>query len=192
MNLQISSPRKHPEQGQWTYKDWAKLPDDGYRYEVLNGELHMSPPPSFEHQNASLNLASLLHAFVKKHGLGRVVTAPVGVRLPGQEVPVQPDIVFVRKRRQRIIKEYVEGAPDLIVEILSPSNWIYDREEKFQAYQKTGVPEYWIVDCRAKTVEAYVLQNRVFVLKGRFGRGQTVSAVVIPGFSIDVAEVFAA
>ena len=181
-----------PEQGQWTYEDWLRLPDDGFRYEVLNGVLYMTPPPRIRHQSVSHNLELALGNFVKEHRRGVVLSAPCGVRLPGQPVPIQPDILFVRAERRDIIgEEYVEGAPDLVVEVLSPSNWLYDRTEKFRAYQEAGVLEYWIVDYSARTIEVFVLEGSTYALLGRFGAGETVHSQVLGDFQVAVDEVFA-
>jgi len=179
-----------PEQGQWTYEDWLRLPDDGFRYEVLNGVLYMTPPPRIRHQSVSHNLELAIGNFVKEHRRGIVLGAPCGVRLSGQPVPVQPDILFVRAERRDIIgEEYVEGAPDLVVEILSPSNWLYDRTEKFRAYQEAGVMEYWIVDYNACTIEVFVLEGSTYALLGKFGLGEVVRSKVLAGFEVVVGEV---
>lgn len=181
-----------PQQGEWTYEDWLRLPSDGHRYEILNGELYMTPPPTVRHQLASSNLSSALNSFVQQRNLGRVLYAPCGVDLPTQPVPVQPDIFFISHERREIIGEdYIEGAPDLVVEILSPSNWLYDRREKFQAYQKAGVPEYWIVDYRAHTIEIFFLEEGVYVLLGQYGSGEFAHSRVLEGFEVAVDEVFA-
>lgn len=179
-----------PEQGQWTYEDWLRLPDDGFRYEVLNGVLYMTPPPRIRHQSVSHNLELAIGNFVKEHRRGVVLSAPCGVRLPGQPVPVQPDILFVRAERRDIIgEEYVEGAPDLVVEILSPSNWLYDRTEKFRAYEDAGVPEYWIVDYRARTIEVFMLEGSTYTLLDKFGPGEAARSKVLAGFDVVVEEV---
>ncbi len=180
-----------PEQGQWTYEDWLRLPDDGFRYEVLNGELHMTPPPTIGHQNVVTELGAQMRSFAKQSALGIVLVSPVGVRLPGQPVPVQPDVVFVHAERRDIIGEdYVEGAPDLVVEVLSPSNWLYDRREKLLAYQQAGVPEYWIVDYRARTVEIRVLEEGKYTLLAEFRSGDAARSQVCPGFEVAVDDLF--
>jgi Uma2 family endonuclease len=177
-----------PEQGEWTYEDWLKLPDDGYRYEVIDGVLYMSPPPLIRHQRSSIRIEAHFIDFLKLHPLGEILHAPVGVRFPNQSVPLQPDIVFVRAERLDTIQEnYIEGAPDLIVEILSPSNWLYDQREEMQVYQVAGVPEYWIVDPRAQTIEIYVLEQGVYRLSGQYGRGAVAASRLLPGFSVAVA-----
>ena len=183
---------KWPQQGEWTYEDWLRLPDDGFRYEVLNGELYMTPPPTMQHQFASANLFSALRNFVQQHSLGYVLYAPCGVHLPTHPVPVQPDIFFIQTGRREIIgEEYVEGAPDLVVEVLSPSNWLYDRREKFQAYRKAGVPEYWIVDYRARTIEVFFLEKGAYVLLGQYRLGEIARSRVLEGFEVTVDEIFA-
>jgi Uma2 family endonuclease len=181
-----------PEQGKWTYKDWLQLPDDGYLYEVIDGVLYMSPPPLIRHQRGIIRFADLFLAFLKLHPMGEVLIAPVGVRFPNQPVPLQPDIVFVKAERLGIIGEnYIEGVPDLIVEILSPSNWLYDRREKMQVYQEAGVPEYWIVDPRAQTIEIYVLEQGVYQMVGQYGMGTAATSLVLPGFQVPVDVIFA-
>jgi Uma2 family endonuclease len=181
-----------PAQGEWTYEDWLKLPDDGYRYEVIDGVLYMSPPPLIRHQRTSIRIVDIFLAFLKLQPLGDLLYAPIGVRVPNQPVPLQPDIVFVRAERLSIIQEnYIEGVPDLIVEILSPSNWLYDRREKMRVYQESGVPAYWIVDPRALTIEIYVLEKSVYQLAGEYGRGAVAASRLLPGFEVPVDVIFA-
>jgi len=182
----------HPEQGEWTYDDWLKLPDDGFRYEVIDGVIHVTPAPSVAHQRASVKLLRLLAEYADRHG-GTVLPSPLGVRLPGQPVPVQPDLSFVSAARREIIgKQYIEGVPDLVAEILSPSNFLYDRGEKFRLYQDAGVPEYWILDYRARTIEVFVLEEDEYVAAGQFAAGEEATSRVLPGFSAAVDSVFAA
>jgi Uma2 family endonuclease len=180
-----------PPQGEWTYEDWCKLPEDGYRYEVIAGVLYVSPPPSIPHQRISIALVGHFLDFLKMQPLGEILTAPVGVRLPRQPVPLQPDIVFIRTERLGMVGEaYVEGAPDLLVEILSPSNWLYDRREKMQAYQEAGVAEYWIVDPHALTIDVYVLEQGAYGLLGQYRIGEVAHSQVLPGFGVPVETVF--
>ena len=182
---------KWPEQGEWTYEDWLALPDDGFRYEVLDGELYVSPSPAVPHQNAVTYLVARMRVYADDHDLGVVFTSPIGVRLPGQDVPVQPDIVFVSKAQAAIIEhDAIEGAPDLVVEILSPSNWMYDRGKKQEAYRLAGVKEYWIGDYRAKTIDALVLDKEAYVLVNQYQVGDLAQSVVLAGFTIAVANVF--
>jgi Uma2 family endonuclease len=181
----------YPEQGKWTYDDWARLPDDGTRYEVIDGELFMTPPPATPHQFSIANLLNAMTSFVRPKRLGWIVSSPIGVRLPNQPVPLEPDIVFISAARKSIIEEkYIEGVPDLVVEVLSPSNWIYDRKEKFNVYKIAGVPEYWIVDYRAKTVEVFALEKGDYSLLGKWNLGETAISRVLAGFQVAVAEIF--
>jgi Uma2 family endonuclease len=119
-----------------------------------------------------------------------VLDAPTDVLLPGLATPVQPDVIFVVKERLDIIKEErVEGAPDIVVEVLSPGNWLVDRREKFRVYAKAGVREYWIVDPKARTVELFCLRGSTYALTGKYGAGETVRSEVLPGFEVKVEEV---
>jgi Uma2 family endonuclease len=183
--------QRWPEQGEWTYEDWLALPDDGFRYEVLDGELYMSPAPSVPHQSAATRLAARMLVYVEDRDLGFVFTAPVGMRLPGQEVPVQPDVVFVSKERAHIIEhDYIEGAPDLVVEILSPSYWMYDRGKKQEAYRLAGVKEYWIGDYRAKSIDVLELDKEAYVLVNQYQVGDVAQSVMLRGFTMAVANVY--
>ncbi|HET7087891.1 MAG TPA: Uma2 family endonuclease [Anaerolineae bacterium] len=179
-----------PPQGQWTYDDYKRLPDDGWRYEVLEGELLMTAAPSTKHQRTSLNLSSALHQHVTEQELGEVYTAPIDVILPDLASPVQPDILFIARERLSIVKEdSIEGPPDLIVEILSPSNWLADRRTKFRVYALAGVREYWIVDTDTRSVEVFVLRGSSFAQVGKFGPGETVRSEVVAGFAISVDDI---
>lgn len=179
-----------PGQGEWTYDHWLKFPDDGWKYEIINGVLYMSPPPAIAHQNSSGELFVRMRLHAIANNLGLVLAAPCGVKLPNHPVPVQPDIFFIKKERLDIIGEqYIEGAPDLIVEILSPSNPLHDRTTKYNAYQDAGVPEYWLVDYRAKTVEIYHLVDKVYMLTGKYTGKETAVSTQLIGFKIVVETI---
>lgn len=183
--------RQWPSSGEWTYQDYLDLPDDGYRYEVIDGELYMAPAPDTEHQMTSGELEFALRAFVKTHKLGVVLDAPCDVLLEPGGAPVQPDIFFISQGRTHIItSQNVQGAPDLIIEILSPSNPDHDRVRKFKLYGQAGVAEYWIVDIRARTIEVFVLtEQRVYSLFGHFGAGEMAMSKLLAGFQVLVDEV---
>ncbi len=180
-----------PAQGKWTDADFVKLPEDGWRYEILRGELFMAPPPGERHQFTSSNLLVALMNFVKPRKLGRVYTAPLGVRLPRAGAIVQPDVVFVAAARaaEVIAEEGLRGAPDLIVEILSPSNWLTDRRDKFQLYQENGVREYWIVEPQLCVAEVFVLRGNQFTLLGRWSAGEIARSEILAGFEIALNEI---
>jgi Uma2 family endonuclease len=178
-----------PPQGEWTYEDYLRLPEDGYHYEVIEGVLYMTAAPTIKHQDVARNLLVALHLFVRERKQGKVYDSPVDVQLSDQTV-VQPDIIFIARERLSIIKEsHVEGAPDLIVEILSPTNWVIDRRDKFAVYQAAGVGEYWIVDPDAKT-EVYNLRQGRYTLVERYEPGQTVQSERLTGFEISVDALF--
>jgi Uma2 family endonuclease len=179
-----------PPQGHWTYEDYRKLPDDGWRYEVIEGELHMNPAPSFWHQDASINLATEMVNFVKQRQLGKVVTAPIDVKLGDLANPVQPDILFIHQDRLAMIQErWIDGPPDLIVEILLPGNWIDDRRTKFSLYAVSGVREYWIVDPDKRQIEVFMLRRGAYELIGRFDAGERARSEVLPGFEVVGGEI---
>jgi len=180
-----------PAQGQWTREDWERLPDDAWRYEVIGGVLHTAPPPRTRHQRILAALFGHLWSYIEQNQLGEVIPAPCAVQLPNQPLPVQPDILFVRAERIAIIGEMeVQGPPDLVVEVLSPSNWLYDRREKFTLYQEAGVPEFWIVDPDLRTVEVFVLRGGVYAALGRWEIAQEARSETLTGFVISVAAVF--
>ncbi len=139
------------------YEDYAALPADGRRYEIHEGELSLTPAPSPRHQLISLNLSTLLHHHVKTRGLGVVLPAPIDVILSDTSI-VQPDIVYVDQSRVgQISNRGIEGAPTLVIEILSPSTVATDRRTKHRLYARHGVPYYWIVDPEARALEAWTL-----------------------------------
>lgn len=183
-----------PAQGEWTYEDYRRLPDDGWRYEVVRGELHMAPAPSSKHQAAVRNLAFLFMLHLRENPVGRIYFSPLDVILPaGLATPVQPDLVFLsEERRTSLVREQcIEGPPDLIAEVLSPSNWLDDRRTKFEAYAEAGVREYWILDPREQAVEVYVLHGGAYELLDRFGTDAEIRSEVLPRFTPSVDEIFA-
>jgi len=178
-------------QGRWTYEDWLNFPDDGWKYEIIDGVLYMTPAPAPRHQEAVGSLFARMYMHAIEGHLGKVLQAPCDVRLPNQLVPVEPDIFFVKKESLSIIgDQVVEGVPDLIVEVLSPSNASYDRVKKFEIYQQAGVPEYWLVDYLATTVECFVLREGAYSLAGRYDMGDVVMSEQLAGFTILVDLIF--
>ncbi len=141
----------------YTYEDWLSIPEDRSRlYEIVDGELFVSPPPQFRHQQVANNISHILTNLVLEHELGEVVQSPIGVRLEADTV-TEPDVLFIATDRLHIIdrKGVVVGPPDLVVEVLSPSNREYDRVLKRKRYLAGGVPELWIVDTDESTVEVW-------------------------------------
>ena len=183
-----------PAQGQWTYEDYARLPDDGWRYEVIRGELYMSPAPRPLHQDVITLFSFFLVDYLRRRSLGKAYVSPIDVNLPGQlGDPVQPDLLFIRNERLHIIGEtFIDGAPDLVMEVLSPSNAAHDRSLKYELYAEAGVPEYWIIDPHQRTVEVFVLRGGDYDLLGLFGEGDIARSEVVDGFAVDLDEIFPA
>ena len=141
-----------------TYEDYVLLPNDRNRYEILEGELTVTPAPSTKHQTASGNLFVLLAHYIKQRDLGKLFHAPIDLILESTSV-LQPDLLFVSKARQHIITERaIEGAPDLVIEILSPTTSRTDRVTKAQIYARHSVLGYWIVDPEREAIEIYLLE----------------------------------
>lgn len=146
----------------WTYAEFARLPSEGStRYEVMDDELYVTPSPSARHQRVVTDLVVRLGAFVRSNELGHLFVGPFDV-LFGEGDYVEPDLLFVRQDRTAIVTDRgVEGAPDLVVEVLSPSTAARDRGIKLERYRLFGVVEYWIVDPESRTVELWKLSEGV-------------------------------
>jgi Uma2 family endonuclease len=144
-----------------TVQDYLQLPE-GTPYQLLNGELVMSPAPNRQHQKLILKIGSLILNWCEQKKIGEVYVAPCDVYLDNENV-VQPDIFFFTNKRLHLLSDRgAEGAPDLIIELLSPSNAYYDLRYKLDLYEKYGVPEYFIVDPEDGTVMAYALHEGRF------------------------------
>lgn len=171
-----------------TYLDYENLPE-GAPYQLIDGELVMTPSPTFDHQKIVKKLAFQLSRHVEGHQLGEVVFAPMDVYLSETEV-YQPDIIFISNERKHIIHDRIKGAPDLIIEVLSPSNAYYDLVHKKNVYEATGVREYWIADPQERTVEVLENIGNEFRphAKAR-GSGKVVSKI-LAGFELDLADLF--
>ncbi len=138
------------------YEDYARLPDDGKRYEVMDGELYVTPSPSPLHQRLSKRLQRQLEDYFEARGLGEVFNAPLDVILGRHDI-VEPDLLVVGDPAQ-ISTRGIEGAPRLVIEVLSPSTRSRDRGLKMRRYAERGVAHYWIVDPEARTIECLRLE----------------------------------
>jgi Uma2 family endonuclease len=133
----------------------------------------------------------MLREVAKRTGSGIVLIAPIEVRLPGIAQPVQPDVLFVSAARQRIVLDkHIEGSPDLIVEVTSPSTARADRKVKLDAYERAGVQEYWIANPRTRFIEVYVLARGEYGLRGEYGPGDKVSSEVLPELDLAAEAIF--
>jgi len=139
-----------------------RLPNDGNRYEVIDGELFVTPAPSVAHQRAVLELAYIVGPYVKAHRIGQVLISPADVIVYGPRKFVQPDLFVVPLVNDAPMRAWTEvGRLVLTVEVLSPSTEHTDRGRKRRVYKEKGVPEYWVVDTDARTVERYRLDDSV-------------------------------
>ena len=173
-----------------TYEDYCNLPDDE-RYEVIDGELIMVAAPRRVHQASSRNIGTPLDIYVKANRLGEMYYAPTDVILSDINV-VQPDILFVSNARSHILAdEGIRGAPDLVVEILSPSTAQLDKVRKRELYARFRVPEYWQADADDLLVEVLALAGDDYETAGIYGLGETLVSPILPGFRLDVDDIFA-
>jgi Uma2 family endonuclease len=173
-----------PEQGHWTYNHYAALPDDGRRYEIVDGVLfNMTPAPGIPHQKVVQRLLKALSFHIEDAELGSVLIAPVDVVL-APNVVVQPDVLVVlNENSDRITEARIVGAPDLVVEVSSPATAGYDRREKQDAYAHAGVPEYWIADPASRTIEVLILEGEAYQSAGVFSGQATLLSKVVPSIA---------
>jgi Uma2 family endonuclease len=182
----MTSPRPKVK---FTYIDYVNAPEDK-RYELLDGDLVVAPAPNTEHQSVSRNLGLPLWDFVRKGDLGQVFIAPYDVVLSDTDV-VQPDILFVSKERAHIItRNNIQGAPDLVIEILSPGTADRDLTFKRALYARHGVREYWLVYLDTKSIEVLVLRRRRFETAAIYHRDQVLRSPLLEGLGLDLSEVF--
>jgi len=177
---------------QLTYEDYLQFPDDGKRHEIIEGDHYVTPAPKTKHQRISVNLSTAMSSFAKRENAGLVFTAPCDVILSDDNV-VQPDLMFVSAARAAIVTEdNIQGAPDLIVEILSASSRKKDEVTKRKLYERFGVQEYWVVDPELETVKIFKLAQQ------KFGRAVELSkesddvltTELLPSFRLSVSEIF--
>jgi|SRR5579862_408717 len=181
-----------PQELQFTRRDYQALPDTGPRHQLVEGDLIMAPAPNRYPQEICGNLEFILCSYLKRYPIGKVYHAPFDVYLDELNV-FQPDILFVSKANSSILTDIgAEGAPDLIVEILSPSNSELDRERKRKIYAHCGVVEMWIVSPEGRTVQIYRLQEDATKPVAIRGEHETLESGLFPELAIDLREVFAA
>ena len=173
----------------WTYDDYRLMPDDGLRYEVIDGDLVVTPSPSTTHQKISKRIQLTLMLQIEERDLGQVFNAPVDL-IFSKTRTLQPDLLVVRTEHTHLITERgVEIAPDLVIEILSPSTERTDRERQAKLYAEEGVREFWIVDALNRSFEVYALGANGYTLAGQYGPGSKVISHVFE-IDLDVDRVF--
>ena len=179
----ISTVMKH------TYADYLETSDDE-RYELLHGELVMAPAPREIHQYFLIKLVAKVETFVDERNLGTVYCAPFDVVLSDTNV-VQPDLLFISNERAHIITpENIQGAPDLVVEILSPATAERDKIVKFELYAQHGVQEYWIVDPDARSITVFLLDGGEFEEVDTYSEGETLTSPMLAGFTFKLEGKF--
>jgi Uma2 family endonuclease len=176
--------------GSWRYDDLIALPDDGNRFEIIAGVLHELPPPGWDHAVTVAALMSLLGPLFAQLG-GVLVTAPVGVFFRGAD-RVQPDLRGLLPGSSAApSRRGVEGPPDLLIEVLSPSNRGYDRLTKRELYTRAGVREYWLVDPVTRTIEILGLGDGEFQLAAAAAEDETISSPLLGGAEFPLSTIFA-
>ena len=173
-----------------SYADLERAPEDGRRYELYDGEVFVVPAPIPLHQLAVHQFADLLKAYAHKHG-GLVFLSPIDIVFSEFDV-LQPDVVFFERGRERLIDLWkpIRVAPDLAVEVLSPTTATTDRGKKMQMFARYGVREYWLVDPDARTIEVYWLAGDTYALAQTAAEAETVRSTILPEFSFIVGVLF--
>ena len=173
----------------FTYEDYCNAPEDK-RYELHDGDLVVVPSPKEQHQDSVGSLYYFLRAFVLGRELGRVYIAPFDIVFSNHDV-VQPDVIFVSNDRLDIITpDNIQGAPDLVIEVLSPSTAHRDRTFKRALYARHGVTEFWLVDTETYTIEVLQLDEEGYRTVGTYGAGQTLTSPTLTGFTLNIDDLF--
>ncbi|MBI5197012.1 MAG: Uma2 family endonuclease [Nitrospirae bacterium] len=183
------SPITTEKKKKFTYEDYLKTPDD-QRFELIEGDLIMTPSPVPRHQRISREIGFRLHKFIAEHDLGEVFYAPCDIHLDKYNV-LQPDIFFISKNRLSIIGEKnIQGAPDLVIEILSESTAYRDLVQKKRLYAQFGAREYWIVLPEEEHIEVYTLKGRTFEIHKDYEKRATLESPVLKRFKLLLKEIF--
>jgi Uma2 family endonuclease len=173
-----------------SFEEFRQFPIDGKRYELLHGEVQVTPAPATRHQFGVQNLTVSLGPHVIKNHLGEVLTAPLDVRL-GEDTVFEPDLIFISNACAGIIQEnWIEGAPDLVVEVLSPSTAAYDRARKLAVYAEAGVPNVWLLDSQIKTVEVLKLREKKYLVDATLAGDQVLTANLFTGWQLPLRDLF--
>ena len=173
-----------------TVDDFMKLPED-VRAELIDGEIYvMSPSPRERHQASVGNLHFRLRGHVEANRLGRVYLAPFDVHLPSGDI-VQSDLVFVAQANLGVVRDWIRGTPDLVIEVVSPERPERDRIVKRDLYARNGVPEFWLVDPEDQAIEVLRLVEGRYAPAGYFRPGETLRSAALPGLELRVVDVFA-
>jgi Uma2 family endonuclease len=174
----------------FTYEDYLQLPDNGKRYEIIDGELYMSPAPTTGHQRIVGRFHLAIGNFLEENPIGEVFFAPTDVILSEIDI-LQPDVVFISKEKfERLARENIQGAPDLMIEVLSPGTENRDRTIKLKAYSKFGVQEYWMASEKKETGEVWRRKGKKLVFHALLDRTQILTTSLLPGLEIPLERIF--
>jgi Uma2 family endonuclease len=180
-----------------TYQDLVDLPDDGLRYELIDGELHVTAAPSPKHQRVSGNIHLHVALYLRDHPIGRVYYAPLDVVLSRFD-SVEPDLLYVSHEREarQMTRRNLEGPPDLVIEVLSPSTKRIDQDIKLSLYERYGVPEYWVMNPERELVRVYRLKDGCLLFCEELHNREDTSVAILttplmPGLAIPLADIFA-
>ena len=185
--------RASPARVKLTYDDFLLFPDDGQRHELIDGEHYVTPSPHVKHQAVSGNLHFMIRSWLEQHPVGRIFYAPFDVVFTNVDV-VEPDLLYLSDERATrfLTEKHVTGAPDLVIEIGSPGTRKRDETIKRRLYERTGVPEYWVVDPLGETIRVYRNQD------GQFGRpleltseaGHVLTTPQFAGLELPLRKIF--
>ncbi|MGB7218071.1 MAG: Uma2 family endonuclease [Vicinamibacterales bacterium] len=177
----------------FTYEDFLNFPNDGKRHEIIDGEHYVTPSPNTKHQRVSMNLTYAFVLYLKRRPIGEVFAAPFDVVFSELDV-VEPDLLYISRERAGILtKAHVRGAPDLVVEILSPGTRKTDEVTKRKLYERSDVQEYWVVDPELDAIKVYRRDGGVFARTAELAAeaGDILTTPLLPEFSVSLAEIFA-
>lgn len=177
----------------FTYEDFLTFPDDGNRHEIIDGDHYVTPSPNTKHQAVSASLAAIVWTYLKHRPIGAVFAAPFDVVFSDLSV-VEPDLLYISRERAGILTDQqVRGAPDLVVEILSPGTRKTDEITKRKLYERFDVKEYWVVDPELDAVKVYRRDGGVFVRAAELTAeaGDILTTPLLPDLSISLTDLFA-
>lgn len=177
----------------FTYADFLNFPDDGKRHEIIDGAHYVTPSPNTKHQAVVTNLILSLASYLRERPVGTIFTAPFDVIFSDIDI-VEPDLLYISRGRLDILtKANVRGAPDLVIEILSPDTRRTDEVTKRKLYERCGVQEYWVVDPELDLLKVYRLVGAAFAKVAELGaeQGDLLTTPLLPDWSVPVIEVFA-
>jgi len=175
-----------------TVRDYELMPQGREILQLIDGDFYMTPAPIFKHQEVSKNIESEFIRFLDKNPVGKIIHSPLDFYVDRFNV-VQPDLVYISKENYRIISERgIEGPPDIIIEILSPSTEEIDLNLKMDLYWRIGVREYWIVNIEKEEIQVYEIKEDSFKLRKNYRKinNEKIKTPIVPGLEIDLNKVF--